>query len=116
MNKIPKDLVPSKKKNYVCPVCFYKNLKQKPYLISIYKDCSFPNYEHIKCLKCKSLFLSNSLSDKKLSFLHDKYYANCENFSFNYFQKIKRVFTSLLQILYYFYYYKNNNNSNNNNS
>lgn len=90
MNKIPKDLVPSKKKNYVCPVCFYKNLRQKPYLISIYKDCSFPNYEHIKCLKCKSLFLSNSLSDKKLSFLHDKYYANWENFNFNYFQKIKR--------------------------
>ena len=88
--KIPKDLKPSKKKNYRCPVCNFKNKKENLLFKSIYKDTSFPNYEHVRCSNCKSIYISNILSNQKLEFLHDKYYAKWENFDFNYFSDIKR--------------------------
>ena len=88
--KIPKELKPSKKKNYKCPVCNFKNKKENLLFKSIYKDSSFPNYEHIQCCNCKSLYISNVLTNQKLEFLHDKYYAKWYNFEFNYFSGIKR--------------------------
>ena len=89
--KIPKDLIPILKKNLICPSCLKKNISKKNKIISVYKDCSFPDYEYIKCINCNCLFISNVLSDKKLTFLHNKYYANWENFNFNFFKKIKRT-------------------------
>lgn len=90
LKKIPKDLEPSTKKNYICTVCKFKNSKKDIFFKSVYKDTSFADYEHVKCAKCKSLFISNLLSNKKLEFLHDKYYAKWENFNFNYYSGIKR--------------------------
>ena len=87
---IPKELKPSKKKNYICPVCKVKNSKKNIFFKSIYKDTSFPDYEHIKCFKCKSLFISNFLHSKKLEYFHDKYYAKWENFNFNFYSSLKR--------------------------
>ena len=44
-NKIPKDLNPSKIKNYICPVCEKKNnVKKNIFFKSVYKDGSFPGY------------------------------------------------------------------------
>ena len=87
--KIPKELKPSKKK--IINVQFVI-LKKKENLLfkSIYKDSSFPNYEHIQCCNCKSLYISNVLTNQKLEFLHNKYYAKWYNFEFNYFSGIKR--------------------------
>lgn len=87
--KIPKELFPAKKKNYICPVC--GNINKKIYFKSIYKDASFPNFTHNKCKFCNSIYIINNISDDQLSYLHDRYYENYENFSFNYFESIKRT-------------------------
>ena len=90
-NKIPKDLNPSKIKNYICPVCEKKNnVKKNIFFKSVYKDGSFPGYNHIKCSKCNSLYFIEKITDLKLSNLHNKYYENWENFSFNYCNSTKR--------------------------
>jgi len=89
-NKIPKDLIPDKRKNYICPVCKKKNTKKNLSFSSIFKDTSFPNYEHISCSRCHSLFISNLLSSKKLEYLHNKYYAKWENFNFSYYKSLNR--------------------------
>jgi 2-polyprenyl-3-methyl-5-hydroxy-6-metoxy-1,4-benzoquinol methylase len=88
--QIPKELSPSKKKNYFCSVC-NKNNKKNFYFRSIYKDGCFPNYTYNKCKFCRSIYLVESFSDFKLSKLHDKYYENWKNFSFNYLNSIKRT-------------------------
>ena len=90
-NIIPKDLKPSKIKNSVCPVCEKKNnIKKNFFFKSVYKDGSFPGYNHIKCSKCNSLYFIEIINDLKLSNLHNKYYENWENFSFNYCNSTKR--------------------------
>jgi 2-polyprenyl-3-methyl-5-hydroxy-6-metoxy-1,4-benzoquinol methylase len=90
-NNIPRDLYPNKIKNYFCPVCETKNsLKKNFFFKSVYKDGSFPGYNHIKCVKCDSLYYVEKIDDVKLSNLHNKYYENWENFSFNYCNSTKR--------------------------
>lgn len=103
-SQIPKELFPSKTKNYFCSVC-NKNNKKNFYFKSIYKDGCFPNYTYNKCKFCNSIYLIDSLNDHKLSKLHDKYYENWKNFSFNYLNSIKRTEKDR-EIEWYKYYKK----------